>query len=84
MSACVYDVTQANQSDSVSEQIADFVSLGFIEGRTRLVYHKSCVTGSYRLEASYALWEEHLQISHPHVPNPPFIEAGAVVVRDVI
>ena len=46
--------------------------------------YKSCVTGSYRLEASYAVWEDHLYISLPHVPNPPFIGAPAVVVRDNI
>ena len=32
--------------------------------------------------ASYAVWEDNLHISPPHVPNPPFIGATAVVVRD--
>ena len=32
---------------------------------------KSCVTKSLRLEASLAVWEDHLHISPPHVLRPP-------------
>ena len=38
---------------------------------------KSYVTRSLRLEASFALWEDHFYIGPPHVPNPP--KTGALV-----